>query len=132
MKTIALLAAIIAMPAYAGPCNRDMLSVAAWSIEPIDAETNWLKTEIKSTSDKPIRMIDAMVSFQDALGGSIASFEMNRDASIPAGGAVEETGRWGRYTFERLLNLRHDEVTTSICVKAVVYEDGTIERFDAQ
>lgn len=110
-------------------CNTDLLTVSDWSIKPIDKETNSLTVVLKSNADKPIRMIDGQYGFEDALGGHIASAAITRDAAIPPGGTYTETGRWGPYTFERLLTLKHDEVTPTICIRAVLFEDGTKEMF---
>ena len=111
-------------------CNTDMLSVTDWSIKPLDSETNELNWTVKSSASKPIRLIDGSVGFKDALGGSIASQAIDRDAHIPANGTYSESGRWGQFTFERLLKLRREDVTPFTCVRAVVYDDGSKEQFN--
>lgn len=119
----------LAAPA-AAECNRDMLKMTGWEITPIDERYNRLTTRFIADAEKPIRMIDASAGFRDALGGSIASFSIKRDTAITPGQEFTQTGEWGLNTFERLLNLKYDEVETFTCVRAVLYDDGTKERFD--
>lgn len=120
--------ALIAGPAYSA-CNNELLVVEDWSIKAIDAETNELSYTIRSTSDKPIRMIDAQLGFKDALGASIGPLAIDRDAAIPAKGAFSDRGLWGPFTFERLLKLKKEETTPYTCVRSILYEDGTKEEF---
>jgi len=118
--------------AYAAPScqgSLDLLQVSDWSISPIDEDTNSLSVTLSNSGDNAIRMIDGSVAFQDALGGHIASYSIDRDAQIEAHGSFEETGRWGPYTFERLLKLKADEVEAYACVRAVLFADGSKEEF---
>lgn len=131
MRTIASLVFAVVLtggPAFAA-CKADLVSVDDWSIRAVDYQTNELKLTIKSHAAKPIRMIDAQYGFRDALGGRIASAAIDRDTQIAAGGTANLQGLWGPYTFERLLKLKHDEVTAYACVRGVLYEDGTKEEF---
>lgn len=136
MRTIVLglvcLAFSSGTAAAQAPCSvgGDILQVADWSIEPIDDSTNSLSVTLKNTGTNNIRMVDGSVGFVDALGGQIASYKIDRDASIGAGEEYSHTGRWGPFTFERLLKLRPEEIGTWVCVRSVLYEDGTIERFN--
>lgn len=110
-------------------CNADLIEFTSWSIEPIDSDSNRVVATFKSHADKPIRMIDASAGYIDALGERIGSFALERDVSIAPGATHTETGTWGLNTFERLLKLRPEEVTTFTCTKAVLYEDGTKVEF---
>ncbi|MDR2309788.1 MAG: hypothetical protein LBE54_02245 [Brucellaceae bacterium] len=110
-------------------CNDQLLEFVSWSIKPLDADTNEMTAIFKSHAEKPIKMIDASAGYKDALGGRIGSFALERDVAIAPGGSHTETGRWGQNTFERLLKLKPEEVTTSVCVRAVLYDDGTKETF---
>lgn len=123
-----LVVSITAMPAIA--CNSELLVFESWVIEPIDDRNNRITTVFRSNAEQPIRMIDASAGYVDALGGDIGSFRLNRDILVEPGGAYEETKRWGPHTFERLLTLRPGEVSTYTCTRSVLYEDGTVERFD--
>lgn len=110
-------------------CNKDLIRLESWAIEPIDADTNLLTTNFTYLGSKPVRLIDASAQFSDILGEEIGSFALTRDVSFVAGSAHQEVGRWGQYTFERLLDMNRDDVVTSVCVRAIVYSDGTIEEF---
>ncbi|MER8615963.1 hypothetical protein NKG99_03780 [Mesorhizobium sp. M1409] len=127
MRTLAILM-LLTGTAHAG-CNETLLTFTDWSIEALDAQTNEMTTTFKSNAVKPIRMIDASAGYRDALGASISSFALNRDVSIQPAGTYAETKTWGPFTFERLLGLKHDEVATYVCVKAVLYDDGTKQEF---
>jgi hypothetical protein len=113
----------------ANACSGDVLIVENWAIEPIDKYYNELSWTVRSNLDKPIRMIDASLGFQDALGERIASLSIDRDAAIPAKGTYSDKARWGPSTFERLLHLRKSEVEPFTCVRALLYDDGTKEEF---
>ncbi|MGB0960678.1 MAG: hypothetical protein ACPGVK_10540, partial [Halocynthiibacter sp.] len=78
---------------------------------------------------KPVRMIDASAGFKDVLGDRIASFALKRDMDIQPNDEFFEEGRWGPYTFERLLDIRKEDVVGWVCVKAVVFDDGEIEHY---
>ena len=135
MRILLMLAAVFSLSIdamAANNCNRgtdEVLSVKEWSIEPIDNRTNLLTVTYSSTLPKPVRMIDASAGFIDALGGEIGRFTLERDVTLSVGREHTETGRWGLFTFERLLTLRHEEVQTFVCTRSVLYSDGTKEEF---
>ena len=110
-------------------CADNVLTFDSWKIEPIDERTNLLTTEFTFVGAKPIRMLDASAGFGDVLGERIASFAIERDVSLAAGDKHTQVGRWGQFTFERLLDVRPEDVEATVCVKAVVYQDGTVEKF---
>lgn len=128
MRSIFLLA-MMTSTAHAG-CNEKLIEFTSWSIKPIDADTNEVVTSFKSNASKPIRMIDASAGYKDALGDTVGTFSLDRDVSIAPGATYSETKNWGLYTFERLLKLKPEEVTTFTCVRAVLYDDGTKEEFN--
>lgn len=124
---------VIALSFAASVCNAgcgdDILSLKGWQIEPIDEDTNLLTTEFSFIGPKPIRLLDASVEFRDVLGERIGSFALSRDVKLIKGDTHKETGRWGMFTFERLLDLHPEDVETRVCVLGVVYQDGEIEKF---
>lgn len=119
---------LAASPVHAG-CNPTMVELVDWSIAVVDSETNRLATTVRSNAEKPIRMIDASVVFRDASGGLIASYAMELDGLLTPGGEFKEENLWGPKTFERLLVLEPDEVRTEVCVRSVLYDDGTQDAF---
>lgn len=106
------------------------VSILNWSIKPINANTNNLKITFKSHLKKPIRLIDASAGFKDALGERIASLAIERDTSVSPGEEFHHNGRWGQFTFERLLKLNPEDVIPYACVRAVIYTDGAKETFN--
>lgn len=132
MRTALIMAltALMAVPAAAQQaCNRELIEMIDYSITPVDEDTNRLITTFRSNAASTIRMIDASAGFIDALGGTIATFAMDRDISVPPGESFEQEGLWGPHTFERLLDLKKDEVERFVCVRAVLYDDGSKEEF---
>ena len=123
----------IGMVMASGPlmaeCNESLLRLDSWQIEPIDSDTNRLTTNFTYVGERTIRMLDASAGFRDVLGERIASFALDRDVYLVEGASHQEIGRWGPYTFERLLNMNPDDVIPWVCVNAVVFEDGTVEEF---
>lgn len=128
IKTLAILVSVFAQPAFA--CNYDLISMTGWKITPKDSDTNTLETAFVFNGDREIRMIDASAQFSDVLGKQIASFAIDRDLRLEAGAVFSQTGLWGKYTFERLLDMNEADVETRVCVKAVIYSDGEKETFN--
>lgn len=110
-------------------CADNVLSFDTWQIEPLDERTSLLTTEFTFVGSKPIRMLDASARFKDVLGKNIASFALESDVTLASGDTYKEVGRWGRLTFERLLDITPEDVQATVCVEGVVYQDGTVEKF---
>lgn len=102
-----------------------ILKLEDWSAKPDGAGTR-ITLRLALRGDKPVRMVDGKVSFYDALDGSVGSYPIDRDAHIAPGKPYEQKDF---YTKGRLENLKHEEVTSKVCVYAVLYEDGTKETF---
>lgn len=115
---------------FCGRGDSSAITMTEWSITPEDEDTNILVTGFRSELAQKVRMIDASAGFADALGKVIATFSLDRDIELAPGDKFEQSGRWGPYTFERLLVLRPEEVTGFVCVRAVLYDDGTVEEFN--
>lgn len=111
-------------------CNYDLVMLSDWEITPRNDTQNILNTTFLFNGDREIRMIDASAGFSDVLGGSIASFRMDRDLRLEPGAQFEQTGLWGMNMFERLLDMEQADVETRVCVRGVVYADGTTEILD--
>jgi len=126
-KTLAAVIMVFSQPVVA--CNYDLVTLTDWEITPENDRLNILNTTFLFTGEREIRMIDASVRFSDILGGNIASFAMDRDLRIEPGAEFNQTGRWGMYTFERLLDMEQADVETRVCVRGVIYVDGTSEVF---
>lgn len=122
----------LAWPANAcSHSDPNFLSVSSWTIQPIDDKTNRITLTLATSSEKPIRMIEAQLSFYDALGGYIDSMLIDRDISIARNKPYVQSGVW-EFQFARLLNLKHDEVRIEICTRTVLYDDGSKQFFGAR
>ncbi len=118
----------VAGEASAG-CNQELLNVEGWSARPMAESRVEVSMDLKSAAPKPIRIIEALVYFRDALDGDIGALPVERDAHIPAGGSYSRLMKPAPAHFDRLLKLRKQDVQTHVCVFAVLYEDGTKETF---
>lgn len=130
---ITMALAMLPVAAMAAPqCNGSLEAVTmdSWSIQAVNDTENRLKTSFQNDLPKSIRMIDASAGFIDALGKTVGTFSLDRDISVQAGEKFSQEGLWGPFTFERLLKLKHDEVDTFVCVRSVLYEDGSKEAFE--
>ena len=128
LKLMAAVLAVSAQPSFA--CNYDIITLTGWTITPQTKEQNTLDTEFLYNGGKAIRLIDASVGFSDVLGARIGSFGMDRDLPLEPNQTFTQTGLWGMYTFERLLDLEKSDVETIVCVNGVAYVDGTKEIFE--
>jgi hypothetical protein len=114
--------------------SADVLTVHDWSVEVgpdrMGMTVATVNIELENVAEQPVRMIDGTVLFEDALGGYIANITIERDLQIPPGGTASWTAEYGGTGLDRVPNLRRDEITVDACVESVLYEDGTVERFD--
>lgn len=120
--------AALAGEASAG-CNQELLNVTGWAAKAVTDRQVEVRMDLKSTAPKPIRIIEALVYFRDALDGDVGALPVERDAHIPAGGTYTRLMKSAPVNFDRLLKLRKQDVQTHVCVFAVLYEDGTKETF---
>jgi hypothetical protein len=125
---LAIILGAVAGEASAG-CNKELLNVEGWSAKPMAARRVEVSMDLRSAATKPIRIIEALVYFRDALDEEIGSLPVERDAHIPVGGIYTRLMRPAPAHFDRLLKLRKQDVETHVCVFAVLYEDGTKEIF---
>ncbi|MDX0849181.1 hypothetical protein GHK50_22505 [Sinorhizobium medicae] len=125
---LAMTLGAVAGEASAG-CNKDLLNVEGWSAKSMAERRVVVSMDLRSTAPKPIRIIEALVYFRDALDGDIGALPVERDAHIPAGGSYTRLMKSAPANFDRLLKLRKQDVETHVCVFAVLYEDGTEETF---
>ncbi|MBX8802650.1 hypothetical protein HBA92_18090 [Ochrobactrum sp. MR28] len=125
----ALFALLLMCGTASAACNDQLIEFVSWSAKPDGDIATETTVVFRSNASKPIKMIDASAKYTDVLGGSIGSFALDRDVLINPGENYTETKRWVGSSFDRLVNLKPEEVTTSVCVKAVLYRDGTKETF---
>ena len=129
MKSAFLTAIFLCLSQPVMACNYDLIRVIEWKITPENSDVNVLETSFRYEGDRAIRMIDASVRVGDVLGGSIGVFVLTRDVDLEPGHEISEKGRWGQFTFERLLDMEANDVKFDVCVSGVVYADGSVEQF---
>jgi hypothetical protein len=122
---------MVAAPATADEGCRsgrsDIIELAAWAAEPGSAGTV-LALQFRSSTERPVRMIEGTVLFSDVLDRPIGEVEIDPDLHIgPVGEATQESNL---PSLNRLAVARPEDIRASVCVAAVVYEDGTVDRFD--
>ncbi|MDX0182284.1 hypothetical protein GOC16_15680 [Sinorhizobium meliloti] len=130
MLRFLLVSMIVALAGEASAaCNQELLHVQDWTAKSMAERRVEVRMDLKSSAPKPIRIIEALVYFRDALDGDIGELPVERDAHIPVGGNYTQLMKSAPAHFDRLLKLRKQDVKTHVCVFAVLYEDGTKEIF---
>lgn len=128
-----LIAALLsgASPAIA-QCRDDLVTVTKWDaalIEPAPSLRMTIVMSVQISGDRPVRMIDGLITFRDVLGNRIASMQMEPDKMLTPGEDHLYSSQWGANTFERLLDLEPADVTVETCVNGLVYADGEVAKF---
>lgn len=131
MRSIFLMMGLLlASPALADDCgkqNSEILTLKSWTAKQGEYMSIDITMQLQNNADKQIRMIKAAAVFIDPFGESIARLALDPDVVIPAKGTIDESGSWSA---ARLAKVRPQDVTTLICVSAVLYEDGSKETFE--
>lgn len=110
-------------------CNEDIVQVKEWSVAPSGDGQN-LTLSYVSNADKPVRMLDASAVFEDTLGKMILAFNLDRDGPLKPGEQVKAERRLPKGgSYDRMKTIEHSDVKASICVRGVVYDDGSKETF---
>lgn len=127
-------AALYAGGAVAADCGAgrpDAVTVKAWDAHEDDTTlipSQAVDMTLVNNLQKGVRMIDATISYVDALGNIIGiAWPLKPDVEVTAGGEFKQTGSYLK--MERLLTVHHEDVSTVVCLKGVVYDDGTKESF---
>jgi hypothetical protein len=122
-------ALLIAGSAAADECGArrsDILILKDWSAATGEYNNVRVSLNLQNNTNKQIRMVKASAVFTDPFGENIASLAIDPDVVIPAKGAFEEKGSWSA---ARLVKVRKQDVKATMCVSAVLYEDGSKEQF---
>ncbi len=123
--TIATLALTLNAAAFECPFGEEgPLKPIRWSAEASPIGT-YVRVGVQNTFDKPIRMVDAGVWFIDPLDRIVSGegLEIDPDLKIPASAGniagMTVTG------FDRLVGAKQEDFTPRICVRAVLFDDGS-------
>lgn len=131
MKWLIAATLMIGVSGQALACNSEMLAVQDWQasanegnkIVPVS-----LSATVQYQGARSYRMIHGGVMFADVLGGNLGQVNLERDQSVAPGDVIEVDGLVGAK--DRLLTINRDDVVTRTCVWSIVYEDGTVEKFE--
>ena len=75
-------------------------------------------------------MVEGSVAFHDVLGREIATIRIEEDAALEANGTFTQSGRYMPGDLDRLATVNPDHVVAETCIRAVLFSDGVVERFD--
>lgn len=136
---VAIPVALIGSSAFARDCrdsSGDILVVKSWSAEAhtpqFGSDGAKITVVMENKSPTAIRMIDAKIFFDDILGRSLVNVGVNEDVSIAAGAEFSQSGSYQSYGGDigRLPQIKTEDAVVTICVTALVKDDGTVQRFD--
>lgn len=130
LAVVAIALVLGAAPAYA--CNEGLFSVLDWQAS-ARQDGNYVRTDasadLKYTGEAGYRMIHAAVLFSDVLGDALVTIPLDRDARIAPDSTIKASGAFvGRDS--RIATINRADVVIRTCVWSIVYEDGTVEKFE--
>lgn len=132
MKEVLIAASALLWASQAMSCDDTLFTIESWSeaaeqlsIVPV------INIEARYHGDRPIRMVDAEYVLRDVLGAHIAEGQIERDVRLNPGDyftfrSAQMLGYSGR-----IGEVDPDDVVASTCTRAVIYDDGAIEKFDS-
>jgi len=106
----------------------DVLKIESWEASPRRTSGATVTMVLRNVGERPIEMVDATAWFRGELGEGIGGIYVSRDAKIDAGSTFTQTSNM--VGFGRLVTVDKKFVHALACAKAVLYRDGTKERFD--
>lgn len=119
------------------PAGTQKLLLKSWTFraQQVKFDTYYaLDIELKNNFDKPIKEIDARVTFKNLLGGHLYSITLNPDSAIPAGGIWLDQG--GIRDNSRLLSNFHQmrkvnpqDIQAELIVRKIVFADNSLLTF---
>lgn len=122
---------LLAGPALSAGCNAgspDTFTVLGWSAQPWPAGNGAVVTvSFNNNTGKILVGAEASALFFDSSDTAIGQFELPVDLSLPPtglGSATVEAGSLGP-----LISAASDKVKALICVRKLVFEDGSSQQF---
>lgn len=135
MKKALIAAVALLWAGQAAACNEDLFTIESWS-EVEDRARYYPATalviEARYHGDKPIRMVDAEYTLTDVLGDEVAEGRIERDVRLRPGETVSFESVQMPFQKNRVALIEPEDIVPSTCTTAVVYDDGTIERFGGE
>lgn len=122
--------ALVAMPAMA--CNDQLFSVTDWRASAEESGRH-IRTEVEVDlvyeGEAAYRMIHAATLFSDVMGNALVSVQIERDTAVEPNAELTSRSVFLSST-SRIASIHRDDVVSRSCVWTIVYDDGTVERFD--
>ena len=132
MRRLMMLVLVAGVPVHAmAECNSgnaNTIVLTGWSAEPNGEHATKVTINFKSQASKGLEMVDATAWFDDALGDNIGGISLDPDPQLAPGGSATEISNMAG--FQRLTKAKAENIRAYICVKSVLYSDGTKETFD--
>ncbi|WP_273792135.1 hypothetical protein [Brucella anthropi] len=126
LSSLLLLLAMQASSANA--CNRQLLSVEKWSIQPAGLQPKKLSIALKSGARKAAIPSNASVIFEDTAGDMLFSSYLDKRLIFTPG--QTQTVEIGLLEDDALEHMRKEDVRAYVCVRQIEYSDGRKESFD--
>lgn len=108
--------------------SADIFHMTEWSAEQSGDHVTKVTIVYTNESPKTVDMVDATAWFDDALGDNIGGIRLDRDPQVAPDGSVTSTHNMAG--FQRLTKAKPDNISAYICVRSVLYDDGTKEEFN--
>jgi hypothetical protein len=88
---------------------------------------------LANDSPKPIKLIDASVTFSDALGEQFYGIRLDKDVAVQPGKEQSFEGEYTRNQFEpqqaRLATMNKADVVAKLIVRAIVFGDNAVAKY---
>lgn len=128
--TLSLLA--ISAPAYAQSCaggSWEAFSIVGWSVEAEDSfgyPSAAIAVTLKNEMETGFRLVDGIIQFADALGGSLGAIEIPRTTGAAASAEFEVSGTYTNRTLATLAEIHPDDVIITACVRGAISDAGEV------
>lgn len=86
-----------------------------------------ITVEVENSTSSDIRMVDATVFFDDALGNHIGGWALPRDMLLPKSQPIFIEIR--TFGADRLMKADANDILATLCTKSAVRADGMISEF---
>jgi hypothetical protein len=97
-------------------------------------ETYLITYSLANDYKQAVKLVDGEVAFSDLLGETVYTIRLTKDVTIAAGGIAVESGQYPINQFlpreERLGQLAKADVAAKLILRAVVFTDNTIAKFE--
>lgn len=128
---LTMAAVLIGSPAVA-ECSKgsgDVMFIAEWTTGPTQPSGAFDAIfQITSRAAKPTRMVEATIWFKDLLGRNLNGWHLDADFKIEPGATEQFALTLGTLSFDGR-PLRRDDLTATLCTKAILFADGTKQEF---